>query len=171
VSHADAKPPTAAARRLCESLRRYAFSFPETHEDHPWGEIALKVRGKVFVFLGADGDEVGFSVKLPESADQALSLPFTQPTPYGLGKSGWVSASIGPKVKAPTALLEAWIEESWKAVAPKTLVKQRDAGTSAKGEKPPPANAKATAKKKSTAKAKPREPAARRSSPRRSTRA
>ena len=125
MSHGDRKPPTAAAKKLCEALRRYALSFPETHEDHPWGEIALKVRGKVFVFLGPDGDAVSFSVKLPQSADQALSLPFTQPTPYGLGKSGWVSATVGPKAKAPQALLEAWIEESWLAIAPKTLVKQR----------------------------------------------
>ena len=131
MSHGDRKPATATAKRLCEALRRHAFGFPETHEDHPWGEIALKVRGKVFVFLGADGDAVSFSVKLPQSADQALSLPFTQPTPYGLGKSGWVSATVGPKTKAPRALLEAWIEESWLAVAPKTLVKQRAAGPAA----------------------------------------
>jgi len=128
MSHADAKPPTPAARRLCEALRRFGLGFPETHEDHPWGEIALKVRGKVFIFLGADGDTVSFSVKLPQSADLALSLPFTQPTPYGLGKSGWVSALVGPKAKAPQALLESWIEESWCAVAPKTLVKARAAG-------------------------------------------
>src|SRR5262249_4149318 len=105
MTHSRNDPPTAGARRLCESLRRFAFSFPETHEDHPWGEIALKVRGKVFVFLGADGDTCSFSVKLPQSADEALSLPFTQPTPYGLGKSGWVSVSVGPKMKVPAALL------------------------------------------------------------------
>jgi len=131
VSHADARPPTAAARRLCDALRAHAFTFPGTHEDHPWGEIALKVRGKVFVFLGADGDTVSFSVKLPQSADMALSLPFTQPTPYGLGKSGWVSASVGPGTRAPRALLEAWITESWTAIAPKTLVKVQAAGASA----------------------------------------
>ncbi|HEX5009617.1 MAG TPA: MmcQ/YjbR family DNA-binding protein [Planctomycetota bacterium] len=128
MSHAEARPPTAAARRLCEALRAHAFTFPETHEDHPWGEIALKVRGKVFVFLGADGDTVSFSVKLPQSADAALSLPGTQPTPYGLGKSGWVSVQVGPKSRLPRELLEAWITESWTAIAPKTLAKARAAG-------------------------------------------
>ena len=153
MSHGDRKPATATARKLCEALRRYALSFPETHEDHPWGEIALKVRGKVFVFLGTDGDAVSFSVKLPQSADQALSLPFTQPTPYGLGKSGWVSATVGPKTKAPQALLEAWIEESWLAIAPKTLVKQRAAG------------AKPAAGAAPAAKSPRRKPAARRTRP------
>ena len=130
MSHA-ARKPTAAARRLQDALRAHAFTFPETHEDHPWGEIALKVRGKVFVFLGADGDSVGFSVKLPQSADAALSLPFTEPTAYGLGKSGWVSVHVGPRTRVPRELLEAWIDESWAAVAPKTLVKARAAGASA----------------------------------------
>jgi len=135
MSHANARPPTPAARRLCEALRAHAFTFPETHEDHPWGEIALKVRGKVFVFLGADGDEVGFSVKLPQSADAALSLPFTRPTPYGLGKSGWVSATVGPKTRAPEELLREWITESWTAIAPKTLVKAHAAGATAPGRR------------------------------------
>jgi predicted DNA-binding protein (MmcQ/YjbR family) len=130
MTHARAKP-TAAAKKLCEALRAHAFTFPETHEDHPWGEIALKVRGKVFVFLGADGDDVSFSVKLPQSADAALSLPFTQPTPYGLGKSGWVSVTVGSKTRVPRELLLEWISESWTAVAPKTLVKARAAGAAA----------------------------------------
>lgn len=131
MSHGDARPPTAAARKLCDALRAHAFTFSETHEDHPWGEIALKVRGKVFIFLGADGDTVSFSVKLPQSADMALSLPFTQPTPYGLGKSGWVSATVAPGTKAPREMLEAWITESWMAIAPKKLVKARAEGAPA----------------------------------------
>ena len=135
MSHADARPPTATARRLCDALRAHAFTFPETHEDHPWGEIALKVRGKVFVFLGADGDTVSFSVKLPQSADAALSLPGTQPTPYGLGKSGWVSVKVGPRSKLPKELLASWISESWAAIAPKTLVKAHAAGETAPAAK------------------------------------
>ncbi len=133
MSHRASVAPTAAARRLCEALRAHAFTFPETHEDHPWGEIALKVRGKVFVFLGADGDTVSFSVKLPQSADMALSLPFTRPTPYGLGKSGWVSAIVGPRTRAPRELLAAWITESWLAIAPRKLIQAHAAGGAAPG--------------------------------------
>ena len=137
MSHADARPPTAAARRLCDALRAHAFTFPETHEDHPWGEIALKVRGKVFVFLGADGDTVSFSVKLPQSADAALSLPGTQPTAYGLGKSGWVSVQFTADEDPPLYLLEAWLDESYRAQAPKKLIAQLDAGGTTAGAAPP----------------------------------
>ena len=49
-------------------------------------------------------------------------LPFTEPTGYGLGKSGWVSAKFPPAEKLPLDLLKAWIDESYRAQAPKKLV-------------------------------------------------
>lgn len=98
-----------------ERLRRHALSYPDAHEDHPWGETAIKVRGKVFVFLGADG----LTVKLPRSFEFALEYPGTKPAGYGLGKSGWVSSGFGTRNTPPPDVLEHWIEESYSAVAPK----------------------------------------------------
>jgi predicted DNA-binding protein (MmcQ/YjbR family) len=104
------------------ALRAHALSYPETREDFPWGERVVKVRGKVFVFLGRpEGGGLGLSVKLPGSATLALDLPFASPTGYGLGKSGWVTARFGPREKAPLGLLKQWIDESYRAVAPKRL--------------------------------------------------
>ena len=34
------------------ALRDFALRYPETHEDFPWGERVIKVKGKVFLFLG-----------------------------------------------------------------------------------------------------------------------
>jgi predicted DNA-binding protein (MmcQ/YjbR family) len=79
------------------------------------------VRGKVFVFLGRPEGGVSISVKLPESGLMALQLPFASPTGYGLGRAGWVTASFGPRARVPVALLSQWIEESYRAVAPKRL--------------------------------------------------
>ena len=87
------------------------------------------MNGKVFVFLGLDpvpGGEMGLSVKLPASAEEALELPFTAPTGYGLGKSGWVTAKFGEKDAPPIGILEAWIRESYRAIAPKKLSAQLD---------------------------------------------
>ena len=40
-------------------LRDHALSYPETYEEFPWGERAIKVKGKVFVFMGAaKGDTI-----------------------------------------------------------------------------------------------------------------
>jgi predicted DNA-binding protein (MmcQ/YjbR family) len=103
-------------------LRAFALGFPEAYEDFPWGERVAKVKGKVFVFLGADGDNLGLTVKLPESGMLALGLPFASPTGYGLGKAGWVTAKFGKRQKAPVDLLRSWIDESYRAVAPKKLV-------------------------------------------------
>jgi predicted DNA-binding protein (MmcQ/YjbR family) len=112
---------------LAEALRAFAFSLPEAWEDHPWGESVAKVGKKVFVFFGStDGDEpFGFSVKLPISNDEALSMPFTVPTGYGLDRGNWVT--VRPPEDVPLDLLLGWIEESYRTVAPKALVTQLDA--------------------------------------------
>src|SRR5947209_963053 len=119
------KTRSAGLRRASRALREYALSFPGATEDFPWGERVAKVKGKVFVFLGADpvpGGPIGFSVKLPASEQDALDLPFTKPTGYGLGKSGWVSATFETKDDLPLEILKGWIRESYCAVAPRKLV-------------------------------------------------
>lgn len=58
-----------------------------------------------------------FGLTYPE----ARELPFVQPTGYGLGKSGWVTASWPDGVDDPMALFRAWIDESYRAQAPRRL--------------------------------------------------
>lgn len=113
-----------SARALRERLITFALGLPGAWEDHPWGERVAKVGKKVFVFFGTDQkDQAGFglSVKLPHSGHVALMLPNVEPTGYGLGKSGWVSARFDPKSLPPEDMLREWIEESYKAIAPKKL--------------------------------------------------
>jgi predicted DNA-binding protein (MmcQ/YjbR family) len=121
----QASPRPNDLRRISRELRKYALSFPGATEDFPWGERVAKVKGKVFVFLGRDpvpGGPIGLSVKLPESGQDALDLPFAKPTGYGLGKSGWVSATFEASDEPPLEILKGWIRESYCAVAPKKLV-------------------------------------------------
>ena len=121
--------PPLDPKSLAGRLRARAMKYPEATEDFPWGERAIKVRGKAFLFLRAEGRSVSFSVKLPRSAAEALELPNTQPTPYGLGKHGWVMTEVDGSRDAPLATFEAWLEESYRAVAPKRLVATLDKGT------------------------------------------
>src|SRR6478609_9003141 len=113
-------------RVLREKLRDFALALPEAHEDMPWGERVVKVNNKVFVFLGHDMDaeHFGLSVKLPDSHKSALRLPFSSPTGYGLGKSGWVSAKLDAQSQASFEMLRDWVKESYCAVAPKGLADQ-----------------------------------------------
>jgi hypothetical protein len=87
----------------------------------------------VFVFMSKGGEELSLSTKLPHTGGMALSLPFAEPTAYGLGKSGWVSASFGPGDRPPIGLLEEWILESYRAVAPKRLTTALRAGAARMG--------------------------------------
>jgi predicted DNA-binding protein (MmcQ/YjbR family) len=112
--------------RARTALLKHALAYPGAFEDHPWGETVVKVKKKIFVFLGTSADGLSLSVKLPDSGTFALGLEWTEPTGYGLGKAGWVSARFGPKAKPPVDVLCKWIDESYRAVAPVTLLKQLD---------------------------------------------
>jgi predicted DNA-binding protein (MmcQ/YjbR family) len=118
------------SQAVAAELRTYALSFPGATEEFPWGESAFKVKGKVFVFMRASEEGLSMSMKLPHSNAAALDKGFAQPTGYGLGKSGWVSCTFEGGERVPVDVIKPWIVESWRAVAPKTLVKQFDAGTS-----------------------------------------
>ncbi len=109
------------------ALEKRALAYPEAALEHPWGHHAVKVRGKAFAFLGGSRGALSLSVKLPDSSIAALSFPFASPTEYGLGKSGWVTARFEAKAAVPIELLASWIDESYRAIAPKKLVLQLDA--------------------------------------------
>jgi len=141
-------PATSAVRKSETELRDFAMAYPETREDFPWGHRAIKVKGKTFVFLCADGNGLSLSVKLAASHAAALDRPFAEPTHYGLGKSGWVTATFAPSEKPPLELLRAWIDESFRAIAPKKLA----ASASQRSTAPAPASARKPARKRAAAK-------------------
>lgn len=104
-------------------LKKFGLAYPEAHSKSPWpGHDDLAVRNKTFAYLSAAGEPLSISCKLPLTGEMALTLPFTSPTGYGLGKSGWVTATFTPKQVPPLDLLEDWIDESYRAQAPKKLV-------------------------------------------------
>jgi predicted DNA-binding protein (MmcQ/YjbR family) len=124
---------TVATKSPASAVRAFALSLPGAWEDHPWGESVAKVGKKVFVFLGKPkGESFGLSVKLPASGFEALELPFTEPTGYGLGKGGWVTATFGDGDEIPVEILNSWVEESYRAIAPKKLVSEFDGKTAKK---------------------------------------
>lgn len=110
---------------IAEEIRGFALRFPDAHEDFPWGESVVKVRKKVFVFLGQQHDAglQAITVKLVESHEHALSVEGARPTGYGLGKAGWVTV---PVAGLESEVLRDWIEESYRVVAPKRLVAELD---------------------------------------------
>jgi predicted DNA-binding protein (MmcQ/YjbR family) len=116
-------------RNLSDALRAHALSLPEAWPDMPWeSDNVAKVGRKIFAFLPSDsGSSLG--VKLPASGGFALSLPCATPMAYGLGRHGWVTLQLSePSVPNGDVLCD-WITESYRALAPKTLVSRLDEST------------------------------------------
>jgi predicted DNA-binding protein (MmcQ/YjbR family) len=143
-----------------KELRAFGLAYPGAHTKSPWpGHLDLAVNDKTFAYLSIEGEPFGVSCKLPRSSAIALMLPFARPTAYGLGKSGWVSASPPEDEPVPVDLFKDWIDESYRAQAPKKLVAQLDGA-------PPPA--KRTPARKASA---PRKASASRKAPAKKARA
>ncbi|MFT3713728.1 MAG: MmcQ/YjbR family DNA-binding protein [Archangium sp.] len=134
-----------------KELRAYGLAYPGAHTKSPWpGHLDLAVKDKTFAYLSLEGEPFGISCKLPISSAAALMLPFCEPTPYGLGKSGWVSAKFKAGEVPPVELFKSWIDESYRAQAPKKLLKELiEKGVSAPVAK---AKTKVVSKKKPAAK-------------------
>jgi predicted DNA-binding protein (MmcQ/YjbR family) len=116
------------AAAVVSEVEQFALSLPEAWADSPWGDRVVKVGKKIFVFLSRpDSEPQGLTVKLPESHDHAMSYEGSILPGYGLGKHGWVTVYVeGVPAEERDVLLD-FVEESYRAVATKTLIKQLDA--------------------------------------------
>jgi predicted DNA-binding protein (MmcQ/YjbR family) len=146
-----ARPTDAALREL----RAFGLAYPGAHTKSPWpGHLDLAVNDKTFAYLPLEGEPFHISCKLPKSAGVALMLPFCKPAAYGLGKSGWVDAQFPEGKPLPVDMLKEWIDESYRAQAPKKLVAQigAAAAVTATPTKKPAATARKKVAKKSAGK-------------------
>lgn len=116
--------PDRAATTL-KALKAFALSLPGTQPKSPWpGHDDVAVNDKTFLYLSTSDGALSVGVKLPVSGKEVLALPNAQPMGYGLGKSGWVSLAFGKEPEVPVDTVRKWILESYRAQAPKRLVKE-----------------------------------------------
>ena len=115
-------------KKAQSDIRSHALKYPESSEDFPWDHLVIKVKGKIFVstYLDEPTGVLSMSFKLPVSNTMALTLPFAEPTRYGLAKSGWVTVKFGMDDDVPVEMLLEWMDESFRAVAPKRVVAQME---------------------------------------------
>jgi len=122
-----------------DHAQAYALTFPGAYVEHPWGQTVVKVNRKVFLFINgaiAPEDGVSLSIKLPQSGADVLRLPLAEPMGYGMGKHGWVTLIIMRDDLLPLRLLETWIDESYRAIAPKRLLAELDALRPSRPDRP-----------------------------------
>ena len=119
------KRPSNRSDTILKKLRAFGLAYPGAETKSPWpGHDDLAVKGKTFAYLSIAGEPFSVSVKLPFTGEEALKLPFAKPTGYGLGKSGWVTLEPSLAEIPSLALLKSWIDESYRAQAPKKLSAQ-----------------------------------------------
>jgi len=111
----------AKSDALLEELRAWGLGLPGAHRKSPWPDHDdLAVKDKTFAYLPVAGAEFRLGVKLPYTGARVLDLPF------GLGKSGWVYLKPPEDEIPPLDQLKEWVEESYRAQAPRRLVKELD---------------------------------------------
>ena len=106
---------------LCQDLRAAAMALPETVEGSSCVNRAFKVRKKNFLFLGEKDGEIRVMVKLTDSLDAAAAMGDPR---VEVGKFGWVTLRFPPDDALDRDLLAGWILESFRALAPKTVLRQ-----------------------------------------------
>lgn len=106
-----------------EALRKIALRFPEVEEGIACKGTALecttfKARKKAFLFISV----ANARVKLQESLAEAAKLAAKEPGRYKVGAHGWAEVKFTNDEPPPLELLERWIDESYRLLAPKQLV-------------------------------------------------
>lgn len=107
-----------------DDIRELAAAYPEAEHTTILGDHEVyRVKEKVYLWLSELEDGGTYvQVKLKDSQQVALLLPFTALPGYGMGKWGWVEARF-PKGEAQLPLIAQWIDESYRHTAPKKLLK------------------------------------------------
>lgn len=88
------------------------------------GEPTFRVGGKTFVFASPDFTSIGVKLTRQEAEAVVATDDQVELTGHGLGRSGWVSVTLGPRPSAARwREVEEWIRTSYTLVAPKRLVR------------------------------------------------
>jgi len=100
-------------------IKAKCLEYPGAWEDHPWDHDVYKVGKKIFCFAGGS-----VTVKAtPDEQSALIQLPNIEVAAY-IGRHGWVT--VTPKCEVEFELLIELLDRSYRAVAPKAMVKELD---------------------------------------------
>ena len=131
-----------------KTLRDLALRYPEAEEGIACAGTAIekrtiKVRNITFLFLG----KADAMLKLTDSLPEAAKLAAKEPATYKAGANGWVTVKFDADRSPPLDVLAAWIDESYRLLAPKQLVELLPERAPATKNSTEPAKRKASKKK------------------------
>ena len=112
-------------------LTAYGLSLPETDVASGWARW-MRVAGRTFTVFGDKGDHeraLTITLKLPISFEMIQDLPFVRESRGWHRQHQWAHAHFGPDddILAELPTLQAWMRQSYCAMAPKRLSRLMDA--------------------------------------------
>jgi hypothetical protein len=122
IPASTAMPKKSAKSDALAALQRLALSYPEVETATVCERTGYKARGKAFLFIGGDDESYNCMLKLRDSLAEAEALAKRQPENYAVGGHGWVTLTFPRKKSPPPQLLQRWLDESFRLLAPKGLV-------------------------------------------------
>ena len=108
-----------------DEFRAAALALPEVQENSHMDTPDFRVRNRIFATLPTDGAQGVIKLMPDEQAALLGSQPEVYGTPGGWGRHGWTTVYLDA---ADAAEVRELLQEAWRAVAPKKLVRQMDAG-------------------------------------------
>jgi hypothetical protein len=108
---------------ITQALQKVALSLPKARRGVACAGTAVEcptvtVGNKAFLFLG----KTEVRLKLGDSIGEATKLAAKEPSRYEVGVHGWVKLTFRDDAPPPLDVLERWIGESYRLLAPKKLV-------------------------------------------------
>lgn len=113
---------------LFAPIRVFCLGLPEAHEVEAWERPTFRVRNKIFAMpRERDGERASIWCKAAPGVQTLLVTgdPETFYAPPYVGPKGWIGITLDGN--ADLDYVTSLLEESYRLVAPKTLVKQLDA--------------------------------------------
>lgn len=113
---------------VARELQAFASTYPEVTESPSCVNRSFKARKKGFMFLGEKPDgTLRLMVKLDDGVGSAESVADADPDGWNVAGPGWITGNFTDATAPPIETMKDWIDESYRLLAPKTLVKQLDA--------------------------------------------
>jgi predicted DNA-binding protein (MmcQ/YjbR family) len=100
-----------------ETIRNYCLQKEETEESLPFGPdvVVFKVKGKSFLLLPLDTDDLRFNVKCDPDLAEELRAQYPCVLPgYHMNKKHWNTIIVDGSV--PVSLIKEWIDHSYQLV-------------------------------------------------------
>ena len=100
-----------------ETIRNYCLQKADTEESLPFGPdvVVFKVKGKSFLLLPLDTEDLRFNVKCDPNHAEELRAQYSCVLPgYHMNKKHWNTIIVDGSV--PVSLIKEWIDHSYALV-------------------------------------------------------